>query len=204
MPIQRPTHSQRYYALAALAALALFVAGCASGPRITSEADTEADFSSYRTFGFYKPLALEKEGYATPTTDRIKAAARAQLESRGYTYAAEQPDLWVNLNAYMQEKTDVTSIPTVDYNYYYSYRARSYFAVPYWRDQTDVRRYTEGTLNVDLVDRQKNRLVWEGIAVGRIAKLKPDARAARIDATMAEIFARYPYRAGQASASASR
>ena len=195
-------HMQRRIALGAMAALAILLAGCASGPRITSEADAEADFGSYRTFGFYKPLALEKEGYATPTTDRIKAAARAQLESRGYTYSAEQPDLWVNLNAYMQEKTDVTSIPTVDYNYYYSYRARSYFAVPYWRDRTNVRQYTEGTLNVDLVDRQKNRLVWEGIAVGRIAKLKPEERAARIDTTMTEIFARYPYRAGQAAPAA--
>ena len=100
--------------------LLLCLAGCATGPRISSEADPEADFSRYRTFGFYVPLALEKEGYATPTTDRIKAAARAQLESRGYVYAAVEPDLWVNLNAYMQEKTSVTSIPTVDYNYYYS------------------------------------------------------------------------------------
>jgi hypothetical protein len=193
---------QRRFCLATLGALMLLLAGCASGPRITSEADPEADFGSYRTFGFYAPLALEKEGYATPTTDRIKAAARAQLESRGYVYTAQQPDLWVNLNAYMQERTDVTSYPTVDYNYYYSYRARSYFAVPYWRDQTQVRQYTEGTLNVDLVDRQKNRLVWEGIAVGRIAKLKPAERAARIDSTLAEIFARYPYRAGNAAPAA--
>lgn len=186
----------RRFSIWVLGLCVLAIAGCATGPRISSEVDPEADFGSYRTFGFYAPLALEKEGYATPTTDRIKAAARAQLESRGYVYAAEQPDLWVNLNAYMQEKTSVTSIPTVDYNYYYSYRARSYFAVPYWRDQTEVRNYTEGTLNVDLVDRRKNRLVWEGIAVGRIAKLKPEERAARIDATMTEIFARYPYRAG--------
>ena len=177
----------------------LLLAGCATGPQITSEADPEADFGSYRTFGFYAPLALEKEGYATPTTDRIKAAARAQLESRGYIYTPEQPDLWVNLNAYMQKRTDVTSIPTVDYNYYYSYRARSYFAVPFWHDETHVRQYTEGTLNVDLVDRRKNRLVWEGIAVGRIAKLKPEERAARIDSTVADIFARYPYRAGTAA-----
>jgi len=177
----------------------LLLAGCATGPQITSEADPEADFGSYRTFGFYAPLALEKEGYATPTTDRIKAAARAQLESRGYVYTPEQPDLWVNLNAYMQKRTDVTSFPTVDYNYYYSYRARSYFAVPFWHDETHVRQYTEGTLNVDLVDRRKNRLVWEGIAVGRIAKLKPEERAARIDSTVAEIFARYPYRAGSAA-----
>ena len=179
--------------------ICVLLAGCASGPQISSEVDPEADFGSYRTFGFYAPLALEKEGYATPTTDRIKAAARAQLESRGYTYTAEQPDLWVNLNAYMQKRTDVTSYPTVDYSYYYSYRARSYMAVPYWRDQTHVRDYTEGTLNVDLVDRRKNRLVWEGIAVGRIAKLKPEERAVRIDSTVAEIFTRYPYRAGQGS-----
>ncbi|MET0809144.1 MAG: DUF4136 domain-containing protein [Pseudoxanthomonas sp.] len=191
---------QRRLAVGALASLALLLAACASGPRISSEADPQADFGSYRSFGFYTPLALEKEGYATPTTDRIKAAARAQLESRGYVYTATQPDLWVNLNAYMQERTDVSTIPSVDYGYYYSYRARSYFAVPYWYDQTHVRQYTEGTLNVDLVDRQKNRLVWEGIAVGRIARLKPDQRAARIDATMAEIFAAYPHRVGPASA----
>lgn len=185
----------RRFAIQAMGLLVLALAGCATGPKISSEVDPEADFSRYRTFGFYAPLALEKEGYATPTTDRIKAAARAQMESRGYVFTAGQPDLWVNLNAYMQEKTDVTSIPTVDYNYYYSYRARSYFAVPYWRDRTDVRQYTEGTLNVDLVDRAKNRLVWEGIAVGRVSKVKPEERGARIDSAVAEIFARFPYRA---------
>ncbi|KAF1716257.1 hypothetical protein CSC74_10440 [Pseudoxanthomonas yeongjuensis] len=185
----------RRFAIQAMGLLVLALAGCATGPKISSEVDPEADFGRYRTFGFYAPLALEKEGYATPTTDRIKAAARAQMESRGYVFSAGQPDLWVNLNAYMQEKTDVTSIPTVDYNYYYSYRARSYFAVPYWRDRTDVRQYTEGTLNVDLVDRAKNRLVWEGIAVGRVSKVKPEERGARIDSAVAEIFARFPYRA---------
>ena len=189
---------QRRFVLGMIGAFAVLLAGCASGPRISSEADPEADFGSYRTFGFYTPLALEKEGYATPTTERIKTAARAQMESRGYVFTTGQPDLWVNLNAYLQEKTDVSTIPTVDYNYYYSYRARSYFAVPYWRDQTDVRQYTEGTLNVDLVDRVKNRLVWEGIAVGRVSKSKPEERGARIDSAMAEIFARFPYRASAA------
>jgi hypothetical protein len=179
-------------------AFLLLLAGCATGPRIDSAADPEADFGRYRSFGFYAPLALEKQGYATPATDRIKAAARAQMEARGYVYEAGQPDLWVNLNAYLQKRTDVSTIPTVDYGYYYSYRARSYVAVPYWQDRTEVRNYTEGTLNVDLVDRARNRLAWEGIAVGRMSKLTPQERDARIDATVAEIFARFPYRAGSA------
>lgn len=118
------------------------------------------------------------------------------MEARGYTFSERAPDQWVNLNAYMQDRTRVTSIPTVGYNYHYSYRARSYVAVPYWRERTDVRQYTEGTLNVDLLDRQRNSLAWEGIAVGRIARMTPEDRAERIQSTLSEIFPSYPYRAG--------
>ncbi len=179
-----------------LAAVAL-LAACATGPRITTEADPQADFSRYRSFAFYSPLAIEPHGYSSAATDRMKAAARAQMEARGYVYSETDPDLWVNINAYTQRRTDVSSMPTVDYAYYYSYRARGYYVVPYWRDRTDVYRYTEGTLNVDLVDVERNRLVWEGIAVGRVTRENdPARRDARIDETMADIFAKFPYRAG--------
>ena len=174
----------------------LLLAACASGPKISSEADPQADFGSFRTFGFYSPLAVERAGYATPTTGRIKAATRAQLELRGYVYTSDQPDLLVNLNGYLQERTDVNTIPSVEYGYYYNYRARGYVSVPVWTERIQVSQYTEGTLNVDLIDRRQNKLVWEGIAVGRVGKLKPEQRAARIDSTVAEIFAQYPYRGG--------
>ena len=184
----------------ALAALAL-LAGCATGPRITTEADPDADFSRYRTFAFYSPLAIEPEGYSSAASDRMKAAVRAQMEARGYIYTTDRPDLWVNINAYTQRQTDVTVMPTVDYAYYYSYRARGYYVVPYWRDRTDVYRYTEGTINVDIIDAARNRLVWEGIAVGRVGRMKDAAvRDQRIDSAIADIFAEYPYRAGMVPA----
>jgi hypothetical protein len=172
------------------------LAGCATGPRISSEADPRADFSAYRSWAFYAPLAIEGEGYSTPATSRMKDAVRAEMQARGYDYRAEDPDLWVNLNAYMEPRADVSSMPYVDYAYYYSYRARGYVAVPYWNERVNVHRYTEGTLNIDIVDARRNALVWEGIAVGRVANLKPAERDARIDRTVAEVFARYPYRAG--------
>ena len=184
--------------------LALFalLAGCATGPRISTEADPEADFSRYRTFAFYTPLAIEREGYTSASSERMKAAARAQMESRGYAFAANgKPDLWVNINAFTERRTDVSTVPTVDYAYYYSYRARGYYVVPYWRDRTDVYRYTEGTINIDLVDVARNRLVWEGIAVGRVSNSKdPAQRDARIDGAIADIFAQFPYRAGSVPA----
>lgn len=178
------------------AAVVLVLAACATGPRVTSDVDPSANFGQYRSFAFYSPLAIEGQGYATLTSGRTKDAARRQMESRGYVYDEKSPDLWVNLNAYMQEKTDVVSTPEVDYDYYYSYRARRYVAVPTWRDRTDVYKYTEGTLNVDLVDAKQNRLVWTGVAVGRVGRTKPEERGAKIDAAIAEIFLRYPYRAG--------
>ena len=174
----------------------VLLAGCATGPRITTDSDPSADFARYRSFAFYEPLAVETEGYSTPSSSRMKAAVRRELESRGYVYDESAPDLQVNINAYVDERTDVYNTPQMETALYYSYRARSYVAVPYWTNRTDVYRYAEGTLNVDLVDAREKALVWEGVAVGRMARLKPAERAARIDSTIADIFAEYPHRAG--------
>lgn len=176
----------------------LLLAACATGPKISSVADPQADFSRYRSFAFYAPLAIESKGYATATSEAIKAAARRQMEARGYRYDPAAPDLWINLGAYLQEKIQVSSIPDVGYDAYYSYRGGGYFVSPYWHEHTTVRTYTEGTLNVDLVDVAQRRLVWEGVAVGTVHKLTPAERAAKIDSAMAGIFAQFPYRAGQA------
>ncbi|MCD9088074.1 DUF4136 domain-containing protein [Stenotrophomonas sp. SY1] len=171
----------------------LLLAACASAPRVSSQVDPSADFSRYRSFSFYTPLALEQNGYTTITSNRIRAAVRTQMQARGYVYDEANPDLWVNLNAYLQDKTRVTSMPEVDYDYYYSYRARGYVAVPYWRDRTDVHQYTEGTLNVDLVDVRRKQLVWEGVAVGTVGRSDAQRRGEQIDAAVAKIFEAYPY-----------
>lgn len=183
----------------ALMLLVALLAGCASTPRVSSDMDPQADFSRYRTFAFYSPLAVESKGYATPASGIMRAAARREMESRGYVYDERAPDLLVNINAFLSERQDVYSVPEMQYGMYYSYRANAYFAVPYWTERASVRRYTEGTLNIDLVDAAGKRLVWEGVAVGRMARLQPAERAERIHQTIAEIFARYPHRAGGGS-----
>jgi hypothetical protein len=175
--------------------LVALLAGCVSTPRITSDTDPSADFSRYRTFAFHTPLAVESRGYATPASTTMRAAARREMEARGYVYDERSPDLLVNINAYLSERTDVYSVPEMHYGMYYSYRANAYFAVPYWSERANVRRYTEGTLNIDLVDADARRLVREGVAVGRMSRLQPAERSARIQQTIAEIFARYPHRA---------
>lgn len=181
---------------AAAAALLALLAACATGPRVRTDFDPEADFGRYRTYAFYQPIAMEASGYSTYITDRIKTNVRREMDARGYTYDETSPDLRVNFQGIVEERTDVYSTPMVDYQYYYNYRAHSYVAVPFWYDQARVSRYTEGTLSVDLVDAARNRLVWTGDAIGRVTQRTPQERAVQVDRSITEIFLRYPYRAG--------
>jgi hypothetical protein len=173
--------------------LLLLLAACATGPQVRSSESADAHFNQYRTFAFYEPLAMERGGYATPASERARAVARREMEARGYRYDPESPDLWLNINAYMVERTNVSSMPTIDWGYYYSYR-HGYVAIPFYIERTLVSEYREGTMNVDLVDVQRKRLVWEGVATGRAPRSQAD-RMARIDETMSLIFRQFPYRA---------
>ena len=180
------------FALLAVAVLA----ACATGPRVRTDYDPSADFGRYRTWGFYKPIAMEESGYSTWISDRIKDNVRREMEARGYRYAESDPDLQVNFQGIVRERTDVWTMPRTDFQYFYSYRRRAYFAVPVWYDETQVNQYTEGTLTVDLVDAARNRMVWTGAAIGRVVRRTPQEKAAEVDTAIASIFAQYPYRAG--------
>lgn len=172
------------------------LAGCATGPRIRTDFDPEADFSRYQSWAFYEPIAMEESGYSTFITERIRSDVRREMEARGYAYDEASPDLRVNFQGIIEDRTDVYSVPRSDFHYFYSYRARAYFAVPFWYDETQVNQYTQGTLTVDLVDAERNRLVWTGSAIGRVRDRTPQERAVEVDRAIAEIFMRFPYRAG--------
>lgn len=192
-----PRNAFRPARLLALLALVTLVAACATGPRVRTDYDPTADFGGYRTWGFYDPIAMEESGYSSWISDRIKDDVRREMQARGYRYADKKPDLLVNFQGLVRERTDVYSIPRTDFQYFYSYRARRYFAVPVWYDQTQVNQYTEGTLTVDLVDAARNRMVWTGAASSRVTMRKsPQERANEVDVAIASIFAQYPYRAG--------
>ena len=185
--------------LAGLAVL-LLLAACATGPRVRTDFDPEADFSRYHSYAFFQPLAMEESGYTSYITERIKTDVRREMEARGYVFDDKSPDLRVNFQGIVQEKTDVYSVPRTDFNYFYSYRARRYYGVPVWYDQTQVSQYREGTLTIDLVDSARNRLVWTGSAIGRVTQKTPQERAAEVDRAIASVFMQFPYRAGSSQA----
>jgi hypothetical protein len=60
--------------------------------------------------------------------------------------------------------------------------------------------YKTGTANVDLIDAKRKQLIWEGVAEGRIRDEALDNPGPAIDRVVAELFTRYPARAGSAAA----
>jgi hypothetical protein len=52
----------------------------------------------------------------------------------------------------------------------------------------DVIQYTEGVLNIDLIDARRKQLVWEGIATSVINDLQQAQSEAYIAPIVADIF----------------
>jgi hypothetical protein len=167
------------------------VYACSTGPKLRSDYDPSADFSQYKTFGFVRMTGTDQAQYQTLITQHFKNALREQMESRGYQYTESQPDLLVNFNAKLSEKMQVTSQPSM--GMYYGYRG--YGAWGNYGSYTEVRQYTEGTVNVDLVDAKKSQLVWEGVAVGTVRDTDRDQIGQRIANVVALIMEQYPFRA---------
>ena len=183
-----------------LASAAILLSACSSGPAIESDYDRTVDFSQYKTYAFFNPMGIENPNYSSIFGSVFRDAIGKEMESRGYT-VSDNPDLMINVSGRMQDKTKVTttSDPYMGGGYY-GYRRGAYgtWGGYGYGTQTHVSNYTEGTVNVDMVDRMQKRMVWEGIAVGRVnEKNTPDETRANIYSGIKEMFAGYPFRAGE-------
>ncbi len=175
------------------------LAACSTGPQIKSDYDSTVDFAEFKTFNFYKPMGIENPNYSSLLGQMFRQAITKEMEQRGYTLSPN-PDLLMNVSARMEDKTRVTTYNDPMYGGYYGYRAGFYdpwYGYGYGTT-TQVSQYTEGTVNIDMVDASAKRMVWEGVAVGRVTgdKSNEEVRAA-INSGVAEMFAKYPFRAGQ-------
>jgi len=184
--------------LICVTACALVLSACTSGPDIRSDYDRAADFSGYRTYNFIDGAGPDGQGYQSLFTKYMLAAISREMESRGYTMS-DNPDLLVNFNAFIQDKTKVTTTPS-SMGGYYGYRGGYYgpWGGYGYGTETHVSQYTEGTFNIDLIDARKKQLVWEAVGVGRITDEKLENLEQSVTEGVPKFFANYPFRAGEA------
>jgi len=141
--------------------LTLFVAGC-STIDVYSDFDPKADFSAIHTFALKKIQVPGDVLTDNPLLyKRIAAAVSAYLQQRGYREVdPDNADILVVLRGGIKEKMRITDWgPSRPYPY-----GRRYG----WEGpgRIDVHYYTEGTLIIDILDRARNELIWQGLGTG--------------------------------------
>ena len=144
------------------------LAACATTPRPITNSDPTVDFTRYETFGFIDNPATNRGSYESLATSFLKAAIAQEMDKRGLSYA-EDPDLIVNFYVHTKEKIRSRNVPSS--SVYYGWRDPFYDTWGgYGGYETRIDQYTEGTLNIDVVDARRNTLVWEGSVAGRITE----------------------------------
>jgi hypothetical protein len=150
----------------------VLISACASAPAIHRETNPAATFSSYKTFGFFSPLATDKAAYESLFSQHLKDATRRAMESKGYVFSTSAPDLLLNFYVNVQDKQEVRSTPaSVGYagyrGGYYGYRGGYYRGFNTVTIETV--NYKQGTLSIDLVDAKQKALAWTATAEGRVS-----------------------------------
>ena len=196
-------HSQRQTTIAGGLTLILALVslgGCASGANILYDYDRSADFASYRTYNFFEGVGPDTGDYQSFFSQYMVEAITLEMEKRGYT-KADNPDLLVNFNAVLQDKTKISTstAPMAPMGGYYGYRGGYYsgWGVGYgYATETHVSQYTEGTFNIDIVDNAKKQLVWEAVGVGRVTEKALENLKQGVREGVPKFFAGYPFVAG--------
>ncbi len=190
-------------AIAAALLIATLMTGCASSPKIRSDFDHNATFSQYHTYNFYMDAGPESTNYQSLFSQYMLTAITKEMDARGYE-KSDDPDLLVNFNAVLRDKTKITTRPApVSYRGYYGYRGGYYdpwFGYSHSSaTETHVSEYTEGTVNIDLVDAKKQKLIWEAVAVGRVREETLRNLEQAVTEAVPRFFETYPFRAGEAA-----
>ena len=113
------------------------------------------------------------------------------MQAAGFALSESDPDLLINFVVSTRETLQTR--PSTSASMHHG-RGR-YGTWSGWSagmSTTEVVQRTEGTLGVDIVDRERNQLVWEGAATQRVTESTRRNQEQVLDEAIAEIFARFP------------
>lgn len=144
----------------------LGVWGCV-GPKVRTDFDPAADFTTFRTYAFAGPTDLNQSGVLNNSLmrKRLEQMLGDQLSNKGLRQVGldGHPDLLVHYWVTVKEKQRIQSTgPMVG-----PYGRGGYGGVTTYD-------YEEGTLIIDLATPAKNELVWRGNIVGIVSDSKEE------------------------------
>jgi len=180
--------------------LASVLSACSSGLQVRSDTDPSADFSQYQSYNFFDPMGIEG-GYNSPVFgENFRAAISNEMRQKRYR-KTDSPDLLVNVTIRADDQVRMRSY-TAPYmsGAYYSRPGGAHYGSSLGLGVSVGQRATvttEASVFIDLVDVEKRRVVWQGVAVIDVTdKVAKQLRNATFTAVNS-VFKQYPHIAGQ-------
>lgn len=184
--------------------LFIFLTSCNTW-KFIGEYDHDVDFSAYKTFGLLNWDPVNDKEVSPQTKKYILMSIKGEMEERGYVYQENDADLQISIFILVQEKTSYSAYSD-HYAGYNGYGAIGVgigvgsggtsvgvvgYGMPGMYPYTAVKHdYNVGTIVIDLLDSSKKRLVWQGVATGRIAH--EEAKERNIKSDIGRLFQKLP------------
>ena len=164
--------------------LCLVILTSCSSVKVVSDYDTKVDFTSYKTFAFYKK-GIDKASVSDLDKKRIMRAVEAELVAKGFSKSVN-PDILVSIFTKSREQVNVSD-NNVGIGWGWGYNP--WF---YGRTNININQYTEGTLFIDFIDKNTNELIWQGIGSGAMKMSNIEKKEERINEFVYKIISTYP------------
>jgi Domain of unknown function (DUF4136) len=167
--------------VASVALVALSAVAAAAQVRV--DYDRHKDFGKYRTFDVEVGPLVRSDGAVddqnTLAEDRLRRAVAGELQARGLEATEVGADLLVRVSGRETERTDIVGSGFSGYPGYWGpgfryrrwgyWRPYGYWGGPYF-DDVWTRRYLEGSLTIDIVERDTGSLVYRAQVSREVGK----------------------------------
>ena len=186
-----------------LISMLLLMTACASGPAYNYDYALDRDYTTLKTYRWYDDVYASKEAeYRSYNSSdkRIRKYIDRELKAKGYRQKnSGQADFLVNYHVSKQERYS-----SQQFNNYYGSNGGvhgsvatgtrgSAVSIGYTSGNGKPRTYKEGTVMIDIISGSDNKIIWRGVAEGRLPKSLSQAKRNQIANTLSkEMIGAFP------------
>lgn len=158
---------------------------------VSYDKSEDVDFSKYKSYQVYSLEVTNIPEFEPKKTglNLLIGEIHKHMAARGYEKVSENPDLIINLGVNITEAEQTRETSLRDAPRYMGQRNYSWAS-----EEIVVRRYTEGTVTLDLVDTASNEMIWQAVAAGALEK-KREKNKKRVVRAVQKLFKKYPVQA---------
>lgn len=176
-----------------VALLAICVLAACSSISVNADYDPDTEFGNLRTYSWLPedPADTDPRAGNQFVSTRVSEAIERELAALGYDQVDSGADFGVGFSISVRHGIDTYSEP-VYYGHYGRYGGHGGYGMGYGAS-TQVYEYTEGMLQIDLVDTQASTLLWRGTGSARLRENQtPEESTERINAVVAKVLGQFP------------